>query len=371
MSVKEIFCQDRVISILQRAFASGKVPHAYIFAGQDGVGKFTTAREFGRLLLCKNPVVENGFADSCGACESCGAIEGGAHPDFNHVRKELLEFTREGKSRAAPVEMPVDVIREFLIEKVSTRPTLSARKVFVVSEAEKLNIESQNCLLKTLEEPPAYCCIILLCTRLEDLLPTTKSRCQIVRFSTITEEKIIGKLKESGVGEGQAGFFARLAEGSIGQACRWAELETAGANLYETKTEVINSLAEFEYADAVDLASRFVEKAGKIAAVWAKNEPNTSKSDINRQGQKTIIRIIISALNDAMKLALGKAEKIVNSGQQEQIKRLAERFDCERCAEGIGDAYESMQWIDSAVNERLIFEHLLLNLVVSDRIHNL
>jgi DNA polymerase-3 subunit delta' len=263
------------------------------------------------------------------------------------------------------------VIREFLIEKVSTRPTLSARKVFVIGEAEKLNIESQNCLLKTLEEPPAYCCIILLCTRLEDLLPTTKSRCQIVRFSTITEEKIIGKLKESGVGEGQAGFFARLAEGSIGQACRWANLELAGANLYETKTEVINSLAEFEYADAVDLASRFVEKAGKIAAVWAKNEPNTSKSDINRQGQKTIIRIIISALNDAMKLALGKAEKIVNSDQQEQIKRLAERFDCERCAEGIGDAYESMQWIDSAVNERLIFEHLLLNLVVSDRIHNL
>jgi DNA polymerase III delta' subunit len=368
MSLKEIFCQDRVISILQRAYASGKVPHAYIFAGQDGVGKFTTAREFGKLLLCKNPVVEDGFADSCGVCESCRVFETGSHPDFSHVHKELFEFTEDGKNKPPSVELRIDVIREFLVAKVSVRPTVSSRKVFVVSESEKLNESSQNALLKVLEEPPAYCCIILLCTRLEDLLPTTKSRCQIVRFLTITEEKIIGKLKESGVEEGRAGFFARLADGSIGQACRWAELETAGANLYETKTEVINSLAGFKYADAVNLAGQFVEKAGKIAAVWAKNEPNTSKSDINRQGQKTIVRIIVSALNDAMKLTLGEAGKIVNSDQREQIKRLTERFDCEHCAEGIGEAYESMHWIDSAVNERLIFEQLLLNLVVSDRI---
>jgi DNA polymerase-3 subunit delta' len=368
MPLREIFCQDRAVSILQRAFASGKVPHAYIFAGQDGVGKFTTAREFGKLLLCKNPVVENGFADNCGVCESCGAIESGTHPDFNHVRKELLEFTREGKGRAAPVEMPIDVIREFLIEKVSTRPTLSARKVFVVSEAEKLNPSSQNSLLKTLEEPPPYCCIILLCTRLEDLLPTTKSRCQIVRFSAITEEKIIGKLKGIGVEENKAGFFARLADGSIGQACQWANLELAGANLYQIKKDLVDAVSTLEYADAVALAADFMDKAGKVAAIWSKIEPATSKSDINRMSQKIVVRIIISALSDAMRLGLRGTGKIVNFDQKKQVEKLAERFDGERSAEKITDAHQAMHWIDSAVNEKLIFEQLLLKLAVFGRI---
>ncbi len=176
MSFKEIFCQDKAIDILQRAFASGKWAHAYIFAGPEGVGKFKTACEWAKLLLCEKPTVENDFSDSCGSCRACQLFEAESHPDFNHIYKELREFTKDGKGKPPPVDLPIDVIREFLIAKVSTRPTLSQRKVFVVSEAERLNNASQNCLLKVLEEPPEYCFIILLCTRLEKLLPTTKSR---------------------------------------------------------------------------------------------------------------------------------------------------------------------------------------------------
>ena len=202
MSLKEIFCQDKAISILQRALAAGKTAHAYIFAGTEGVGKFKTASEWAKLLLCKNPVTEKTketeFADSCGSCESCRVFEAGSHPDFNNVYKELREFTENGKNKAPPVDLPIDVIREFLIDKVSARPTLSERKVFVVSEAERLNKHSQNALLKVLEEPPEYCCIILLCTRLEKLLPTTKSRCQIIRFVPVAEDRIIEKLKAAG-----------------------------------------------------------------------------------------------------------------------------------------------------------------------------
>ena len=199
MSFKEIFCQDRAIDILQRAFASGKSAHAYIFAGPEGVGKFKTAREWAKLLLCKKPVIEDDFAEACGSCQSCRLFEAGSNPDFNHVYKELREFTTDGKGKPPPVDLPIDVIREFLIAKVSTRPTLSQRKVFVVSEAERLNAASQNALLKVLEEPPGYCCIILLCTRLEKLLPTTKSRSQILRFGPIDECRIIEKLKAMGL----------------------------------------------------------------------------------------------------------------------------------------------------------------------------
>jgi DNA polymerase-3 subunit delta' len=368
MLLKEIFCQDKAIGILQKAYAAGKVPHAYIFTGPEGVGKFTTAREFAKLLLCKKPNTKNGFADSCGACESCRSFEAGSHPDFNYVYKELLEFTRDGKDKTTPVEFPIDVVREFMVEKAPVKPTLSDRRVFVVSEGEKLNTESQNCLLKTLEEPPEYCCIILLCTRLEELLPTIKSRCQIVRFGPIDEKKILGKLEETKIEKTQAEYFARLSEGSIGLAYQWAQLEAEGANLYDTKKELINDLAALELADVLNVAREFPNKAKEIAAVRIKLEPNVSKADINRKAQKILIRIVISALSDAMKLGLAGRGEIINFDQQEQIEKLSKRFEPEQAAARIADAGKSMVQIDANVNERLIFEQLLLNLAISDRI---
>ena len=368
MSLKEIFCQDKAISILQRALAAGKSAHAYIFAGPEGVGKFKTAREWAKLLLCKNPVIENGFADSCALCQSCRLFEAGSHPDFNAVYKELLEFTKDNKDKKTPVDLPIDVIREFLIEKVSTRPTFSQSKVFVVSEAERLNANSQNALLKVLEEPPEYCCIILLCTRLEKLFPTVKSRCQIIRFGPIDENRIIDKLKEMGIDGKKARYFARLAQGSLGRPCRWAQLELADANLYETKKDLIDSLSTCEYAEALDLAQWLLDESKKIAAVWAKLDETTSRTDINRRAQKTLIQIIISALHDTMKLNVTPDKEVINFDQKEQIKKLARRFDGEQAAEKIADAYKTMRWIDASVNEKLIFEQLLLNLAVSDKI---
>ena len=366
MSLKEIFCQDKAISILQRAFAADKMPHAYIFAGLEGVGKFRTAREWAKMLLCKNPVVENEFADSCGQCQSCRLLEAGSHPDFNLIYKELLEFTKDGKGKTTPVDLAIDVVREFLIEKVSIKPTLSARKVFIVSEAERLNASSQNAMLKVLEEPPQYCTIILLCTRMERLLPTTRSRCRIIRFRPIDEERIIDKLKEMGIEQKKARYFARLAQGSLGQACQWAQLELAGANLYQTKKELLTSLSGFKYADALQLAQWLLGQSKEIAAVWADLDKNTSKTDINRRAAKTLVQIIISALHDAVKLNLAGQGEIINFDQKEQIESIAKHFGPEQSAEKIADCYETLRWIESAVNEKLIFDHLLLNLAASD-----
>ena len=368
MSLKEIFCQDKAISILQSAFATGKLAHAYIFAGPEGVGKFKTAREWAKMLLCEDPVLENEFADSCGSCQSCRLFEAGSHPDFGMVYKELLEFTKDNKGKKTPVDLPIDVIREFLIGKVSRRPTMSERKVFIVSEAEKLNAASQNSLLKVLEEPPEYCCIILLCTRLEKLLPTTKSRCQIIRFTSIAEDRIIEKLKEMGVKQKHAQYWANLAQGSLGLACQWAKLELADTNLYETKKELVSSLSTYEFADALNLAQWLSDESKKIAAAWTNLDEATSKTDINRKAQKTLVQIIISALHDAMKLDLAGTKRVINFDQKEQIKNLAKRFDPEQSAEKIADSYKTLRWIDASVNEKLIFEQLLLNLATFDRI---
>jgi DNA polymerase-3 subunit delta' len=370
MSFKEIFCQDKSITALQRAFATGKWPHAYIFAGPDGVGRFKTAVEWAKLLLCEQPIVENNnsisFADSCSSCESCRAIEVGSHPDFNHIYKELLEFTSAGKGRSPPVELPIDVIREFLIDKVHVRPSLSQRKVFVVSEAEKLNIASQNALLKVLEEPPGYCCIILLCTRLEKLLATTKSRCQILRFGPIEESQIIEKLGSMGLSQDKARYFAHFSQGSLGTAIQYARLELGAVPLYKIKKELVSSLATYKLADAVEFAQRFLNESRKIAEVWTGIEKTASKADINRRAQKTLIKIIISALYDVMTLNVAPAKPSFNFDQEQHIVKLAARFNPDQAATKIADCYKALRWVESGVNEKLIFEHLLLNLATSD-----
>jgi DNA polymerase-3 subunit delta' len=369
MSLKEVFCQDKAISILQRAYTAGKVPHAYIFAGQEGVGKFTTAREWAKLLLCKNPAKEDGFADSCGVCESCRLIESDSHPDFHHVYKELLQYTEDNQDKKTPVEFAIDVVREFVIGKVSSRPGLSARRVFVLSEAEKLNNESQNCLLKVLEEPPEYCCIILVCTRLDRMLSTIKSRCQTVRFGPVDEDRIVEKAGGLGLEETKARYFARLAEGSLGLACQWGRLELDGAGVYGTKRRIIDSVADLGYSDCLKVAQRLLDESKEISAVWEKLEPATSRSDIKRRIEKTLVQIVASVFHDVMVLNITPAKSLVNFDQKGQIEKIARRFDAEQSAEKIAECFKSRQWIEDAVNERLIFEHLLLNLADSDTIY--
>ncbi|MCJ7730625.1 MAG: hypothetical protein MUO27_12235 [Sedimentisphaerales bacterium] len=384
MPLKDIFCQEKAITVLQLAFVGDKVAHALIFAGHDGVGKFTTAREFAKLLLCKNPVERGDFTDpssaaaaqplplrrvdSCGNCESCRTFEAGSHPDFEHVYKELIEFTEDGKDKEPPVEFRIQVVRDFLIDKTHNKPALSARRVFILTEAEKLNNESQNCLLKVLEEPPSYCCIILVCTRPDKLLPTIRSRCQILRFGPVAEDKIIEKLNEVGLGEKQAKFFARLSDGSLGQACTYSRLELAEANLYQTKTELVNAVAELEYKDSLDLAVNLQQQSKELAAVWTELEPATSITDIKRKAAKIIVRIVICALHDAMLANVTLQERLINFDQPEQIKKIARRFDAEQAAQKIADCFKTIHWVESSVNERLIFESLLLNLADSDKI---
>lgn len=369
MSLREIFCQDRAIGLLQRALAADRCAHAYIFAGLDGVGRHKTAREWAKLLLCEAPRTEQdasgSFADSCGLCTSCVLFESGSHADYAHVYKELREFTKDGKGKPPPLDLPIDVIREFLIEKASIRPSLAKRRVFVVSEAEKLNPHSQNALLKVLEEPPHYCTVILECTRLERLLPTTKSRCQIIRFGPVDEDRIVSTLAGMGLGPPQATFFARLAQGSLGRACQWARLELDGAALFETKRKVVTSLAHLALADALNLADQWLADAKEIGTGWARLDTTVSKSDIGRRAQKTVIQIFISAFHDTLTSTITPTRLLINSDQAQPIAELARWVGPEQAAGAIRDGYEALRWIDANVNERLVFERLLLRLAPS------
>jgi DNA polymerase-3 subunit delta' len=211
----------------------------------------------------------------------------------------------------------------------------------------------------------------LLCTRLENLLPTIRSRCQIVRFGLIAEEKIVEKLQQNGLDKKHSQYFARLSAGSLGRACNWAQLERSDANLCETGNQLVSELAGCQYADSLVLADRFLKESKGVGQLWSKIDSATSKSDLARKAHKTFITIIISALRDCLTLKVSPDKAITNFEQKEQIQKLSGRFPADELCRKISAACQAMQQIDSNVNEKLIFHPLLLKIVSSDKIISL
>ena len=335
MSFANIQCQDRAINALQKAYAGDRVAHAVIFTGPDGVGRFLTAAAWSRLLLCPQPVTTGSHQGGCGVCDSCKLFDAGTHPDFQHVYKELLAHTDEGKGRAAPIDLPIAVVREFLIGKVARKPTLSPCRVFVISEAEKLNAAGQNALLKILEEPPASCRIILLCTRLERLLPTIRSRAQTIRFGPIDRAMITKQLHQAGLAEDKAPFLAALSQGSLGLALTYRALDTAGADLFAIKKSLVTGIAQLSLAGVPALAQTCQDGVKTLAEAWIQVAKDTSKSDLTRRAQKTLIQVFITFWDDAAKWGIVPATEATHSDQQNAIAAYAGRFDTTEAAERV------------------------------------
>jgi DNA polymerase-3 subunit delta' len=371
MQLKDIFCQDKAIDSLQRAYAAGRMAHAYLFDGDDGVGKFTLARAWAKMLLCEDKQTisdDPAFVDSCGQCHSCQIFDSDGHPDFRPIYKELRQYTKEGKGKTTPVDMPIDVIREFLIDKVANRPTAGEFVVYVVDEAEKVNTASQNALLKVLEEPPSFCVIILLCSRLDKMLPTTLSRCQLVRFGSVDQERIVRQLIAEGIDPTQVVYWARFSQGSIGRAAAWARLQLEPDGVYPIKKELIEKVTALELPDAVNLADWMSKSSKKIAAAWTSSLNNVSTTDITRRAQKGLIRMIACLYNDVMKVhsEWQITDSVINRDQADCVRALCGKVGAETAAEYVQFCYRINHWVDSSVNEKLIFEQLLLNLANSD-----
>jgi len=181
----------------------------------------------------------------------------------------------------------------------------------------------------------------------------------------VSADRIFEKVIKMQIGEDPARYFSRLAEGSLGQACLWAQLELDGGELYKMKKQLVQSLTSCRYDKSLDMAGWIIDQSKKLATVWAEIDSSISKTDVNRRAHGTIVRAILSALHDSMKLNLEPDATVVNLDQTGQIKALAQRFDCELCADRIEDCYAALRQIASNVNEKLVFERLLLNLTGS------
>lgn len=204
----DIIGHEQIIHHLQSAISLDKVSHAYIFEGEEGMGKNLLASAFAQALQC-----EEGGTEPCMNCVSCKQAATKNQPDIIYVTHE-----KSG--------IGVEDIREKLCGDILIRPYSSPYKIYIVDEAEKMTVQAQNALLKTIEEPPSYGVILLLTTNSEIFLPTIVSRCVTLKLKPLEDEQIKAYLMEQmQVPDYQAEACTAFARGNLGRACSLAVSE--------------------------------------------------------------------------------------------------------------------------------------------------
>jgi DNA polymerase-3 subunit delta' len=215
MTFEGIPGQSEATRRLEAVLRSGRVPHAYLFVGPAGTGRSAAARELARILLCQERPAPDA---ACGACQSCTGMGAGRHPDYHEIGRP------EGKQL-----LPIEAVRE-LQRAASLKPSLGSGHVFVVRDAERLSLDAANCFLKTLEEPPPGCTLVLVAASLRDLPETVVSRCRLVRFRNMAPDALRERLEAEGLGAEDARWLARQSWGSPGVAAALREAGAAALN---------------------------------------------------------------------------------------------------------------------------------------------
>ena len=172
MNFDNIIGNDDIKVLLNNLIKTNSLVHSYMFIGTDGIGKVLFANDFAKMILCQNET------KSCNNCSSCVKFDSKNQPDFMQIDSE------DGKS------IKINQIR-LLQEKISEKPIISNKKVYIINNSDLMTVEAQNCLLKTLEEPPEYAVIILVLSNENKLLSTIKSRCTKISFQKLTNSDLM------------------------------------------------------------------------------------------------------------------------------------------------------------------------------------
>lgn len=300
----EIIGHEQIIEHLTNAISMGKVSHAYILNGPDKSGKKMLAESFAMTLQC-----EKGESNPCLECHSCKQAVNHNQPDIIYVQHEK------------PNTVSVDDIREQVNHDIDVKPYSSPYKIYIIDEAEKMNVQAQNALLKTIEEPPQYAVILLLTTNADLFLPTIRSRCVTLNLKAVSDEVIRKFLMEKkGVPDYQADVCVAFAQGNVGKAIALAssedfnDLKSAAVQLMKR----IRDIELYELSEAVKQIGEFkmqIHDYFDIMMIWYRDilvykatmDVNSlifkdEVYDIKKQANKSSyngIEIIIEALEKA------------------------------------------------------------------------
>lgn len=224
-----IIGHESIIEYFQNAISMDKVSHAYILNGEDKSGKLMLAEAFAAALQCEEKGIE-----PCGNCRSCKQAAGRNQPDILYV------------SHDKPNTISVDDVRKQINDDIVFKPYSSKFKIYIVDEAEKMNIQAQNALLKTMEEPPSYAVILLLTVNADSFLPTILSRCVRLDLKPVSDEKIRKYLiEQKQVSKDQADICIAFAQGNVGKAIRLSDSE----NFNEMKNSAISLIKRLDEID--------------------------------------------------------------------------------------------------------------------------
>ena len=308
MAFAQILGQENAIAVLQNAIRHHRIPHAYLFAGDEGVGKKLTAVMFAKALNCRE--CED---DSCDRCVSCHKIDAGNHPDVRIIAPEG-QFIK------------IDQIRT-LQKDVGYKPYEGKRKVYTLDHADTLRPEAANALLKTLEEPSADSLIILVTANVYALLPTVISRCQLVRFISFGVQKLTALLvQEHHLPPEQAHLIASLSEGSPGRAYAMDTTETLAKR--EFVEQLLKTLSSglrdvrilFTYAEQLVEKKTEIQEFLDILLVWYRD-----MSILQAQGDPSLIAnsdVIDRLKQAAVQLSVSQTRRLFDLVYQTKLDLL-------------------------------------------------
>ncbi|MGB0910299.1 MAG: DNA polymerase III subunit delta' [Nitrospirales bacterium] len=330
MPFENIIGHSVPITWLRNAIQSQQLAHAYLFVGDEAIGKRMTALQFIQAMNCETHT-EASIPDACGQCRACQQIITSIHPD--------VLFIQPDAGQGQHPQIKIERVRE-IEHHVIYRPLIGLRKICVIDQADRLTIGAANALLKTLEEPPDHCLFILITSRPLALLATLKSRCLLVRFSSPSQEETTQYLiQQQQITESDARFISFVTNGRLGEALDF-DLETVKA-----KQKEFFSLL-FEPTDCSLLgsfeAAEMLSKSGHIPEVllW-----------------------LWSGLRDLLLIATQSPQKyLLHQEQLSTLQKLSERTSLTQILNLLDELYQLELGLQRNLNMQLGFEQFFIHL---------